>query len=178
MQLEHFGLFVLLVGLQPVSPAQQQSRMTTEGANLFAARLESQNVVPPSSSSGSGTGVFVLSSRDRRPMLVYQLTYATLSSPVVRSINLRDFGVGKEGAVVHVMCGIETQKCPSGSDGTVHGQWSADERSMPLTPNLLTELANRRIYVEVETARGKEIRSQLGANPFMVMAEEAQVDLH
>jgi hypothetical protein len=43
---------------------------------------------------------------------------------------------------------------------------------------MLTELANRRIYVEIETARGKEIRSQLGANPFMVMAEEAQVDLH
>jgi hypothetical protein len=146
-------------------------------STFLAAHLKASNVVPPSKSSGSGSGVFVFSAKDHQSALSYQLSYATLTSPEVRSITLKNFGAGKEGSVVHVICGVEGKKCPTGTDATLHGSWSSEDARMPLTKPLWTELANRRIYVEVETAKGKEIRSQLGANPFMVMAEEGLADL-
>ena len=152
--------------------------MKTSRITFLAARLEASNVVPPSESPGSGTAVFLFSEQDRRSTLAYQLTYATLASPDVRSITLRNFGTGKEGRIVHVICGQESQKCHDAADSTLRGSWSSEDSRMPLTPDLWAELANRRIYIEIETARGKEIRSQLGASPFMVMAREAQVDLH
>jgi hypothetical protein len=172
---ESCSLFLPLIA--SVAAAAAQTRQMP-GQRLFAARLESTYVVPSSKSRGSGTGVFILSADSGRPvMLRYRLTYALLSSPEVRSITLRNFGAGKEGEVVHALCGLTAERCASGTDGTVQGQWSSADSQAPLNPQMLTELANRRIYVEVETALGKEIRSQLATSPFMIRAEEAQVSL-
>ena len=144
---------------------------------LFAARLEGQNVVPRSDSPGSGTGIFVLSTGNERATIRYQLVYAGLSSPDVRSSVIRNFGAGKNGDVVYAICGPETEKCPSGQDGSVRGHWTTDESRYGLTPNVLAELANRRLYVEIETAAGREIRSQLAASPFMVVQQEGIAEL-
>jgi len=168
---------VLTIFALPCALPAQEPPVRHSTSTLLAAHLEASNVVPPSNSSGSGTGVFVFSAKDRQSALSYQLSYATLTSPEVRSITLNNFGAGKEGKVVHVICGEEAKKCPTGTDGTLRGSWSSEDAGMPLTKPLWTELANRRIYVEVETAKGKEIRSQLGANPFMVMAQEGLADL-
>jgi len=169
---------LMLVAMSlPCGLAAQEPPMTHSRSTLLAARIDASNVVTPSKSSGSGTGVFVFSAKDRQSALSYQLSYATLTSPEVRSITLKNFGAGKDGLVVHVICGEEAKKCPTGTDGTLRGSWSSQDSRPPLTEPLWTELANRRIYVEVETANGKEIRSQLGANPFMVMAKEGLADL-
>src|SRR5262249_39520813 len=150
--------------------------MNMSATSFLAARLEPQNVVPPSKSTGSGTGVFFLAADGHRLTLTYRLTYASLSDPNVRSIALRNFGAGKEGAVVHRVCGEGAERCPEGRDATLTGSWTS-EQSPPLTPALVPELANRRVYVEIETGAGKEIRAQLSANPFMMMAREAGIEL-
>src|SRR2546426_1065209 len=176
MKLMRLFSLISIVAMTCPSVAQEPP-MKTSRMTFLAARLEASNVVPPSESSGSGTAVFLFSEQDRKSTLAYQLTYATLASPDVRSITLRNFGTGKEGQIVHVICGPESQNCPEGTDATLRGTWSSEDSRMPLTPDLWTELANRRIYIEIETARGKEIRSQLEASPFMAMPRERQVDL-
>src|SRR5437899_7591698 len=119
--------------LKPAMPTISHDR-------LFAARLEAQYVAPPGSSTGSGTGIFVLTTSDRRPVINYQLVYAGLLSPEVRSITVRNFGAGKNGEIVHTICGREREKCPSGVDGTIRDRWTEDGSPSGLAPNLLTEL--------------------------------------
>jgi hypothetical protein len=169
--------FAIIVLASPCDLRPQEPPMSHSRSSFLAARLEASNVVPPSTSPGSGSGVFVFSAKGHQSALSYQLSYATLASPEVRSITLNNFGAGKDGKVVHVICGEEAKKCPTGTDATLRGVWSSEDARLPLTELLWTELANRRIYIEIQTAKGKEIRSQLGANPFMVMAQEGLADL-
>lgn len=117
-----FVAFALAV---PCVARAQEPPMTHPRSTFLAARLEAKNVVPPSVSSGSGTGVFVFLAKGREATVSYQLSYATLLSPEVRSILLRNFGAGKEGRVVHVVCGEGAKSCPAGTDGTLRGSWSA-----------------------------------------------------
>jgi len=94
------------------------------------------------------------------------LTYASLRSPDIRSVALRNFSAGGNGKVVHVICGEGNAACAPGAARTLAGSW--DERSqLPLTPGLVSELTAQRIYVEVLTGRGPELRAQLEPQPFM-----------
>jgi hypothetical protein len=168
------ALAALLVSPPTGAPAQSMRMPST---TFLAARLEPQNVVPPRAGAGSGTGVFVFDGAGQQFALRYRLTYATLASPDVRSVLLRNFGAGKEGAIVHRMCGEGAPPCPAGNDATLSGRWTSGDTPLPLTAALITELANRRIYAEVTTAAGKEIRGQLAGNPFMSIPREAAVSL-
>src|SRR5262249_56393180 len=71
--------------------------MNMSATSFLAARLEPPNVGPPSKSTGSGTGVFVLAADGNRLTLTYRLTYASLSDPNGRSLAFRTFRAGQEG---------------------------------------------------------------------------------
>jgi hypothetical protein len=144
-----------------------QTGMAMPATTLLAAQLDSAQVTGGGSSRASGTGAFLLD--PVRRTLAFQLTYQGLESGPARSIALRNFGRGRDGEAVRMLCGDGGPACPGGSSATLEADVAPDDRR-PLDNALIGEFDSERIYVEIVGGDGKpEIRGQLAPNGAMVM---------
>jgi hypothetical protein len=121
---------------------------------LFIARLRAADG-PRGTPTPTGTGAFVLEVRDRLSTLRWELTYDGLDAPPA-AIHLRNTGEGSAGGrVVQTLCGEDAdgrgpRACPPAAGATLSGTWTS---ASGLTPELVREVAARRVYVEVRTGR-------------------------
>jgi len=166
------GLALLLAGANMIgssnySPAQSASAgMAMPTKTLLLAQLDAKQVVGGSSSDATGTGAFVLDPGHHA--LTYSLTYQGLESGAAKSINLYNFGKGKEGKAVMMLCDSRTRPCPNTPSATISGSLErADDRA--LDNKLIGEFDSGRVYVEIVGGNQKpEIRGQLAPNSAMV----------
>jgi hypothetical protein len=123
---------------------------------LLVAQLDAEQVVSQSSSGATGTGAFLLDPVQH--MLAYSLTYQGLEAGGANSIALYNFGKGKNGEAVGMLCGTGTQPCPNGTSASISGRFeNADGSALDNTL-----IGAERVYVEIVGGNGKpEIRGQL-----------------
>jgi hypothetical protein len=135
-------------------------------STLLVALLDARQVVGGSSSSATGTGTFLLDPAQHS--MEYRLTYQGLVSGNAKSIGLYNFGQGKNGEPIKLLCGADSQPCPNGNSATISGRFERGD-SRALDNALIREFDTARVYVEIVGADGKpEIRGQLGPNTAMV----------
>jgi hypothetical protein len=135
------------------------------GTTLFLAQIDAAHVVPPGNSAGSATGAFLVNPAKRS--IDYELTFHALQRPPQR-IELHNFDVGGNGALIRTICGGDAPKCPDADSASLAGTWDG-RGPVALDQELLGELASGRVYVEIVGGDGKpEIRGQLEANNAMV----------
>jgi CHRD domain len=164
----------LLVGSADFAAGQHES-MKMSMNTLFVAQLDAKQVVGGSISTATGTGAFLLDRTQRT--LGYNLTYEGLASGGAQSVAIYNFGQGKNGEVVKVLCGADARPCPDGPSATISGRLEQGD-GRPLDNNLLGEFASERTYVEIVGKDGKpEIRGQLSPNSAMVMVTNYTVNL-
>lgn len=165
---------VALIG--PVDfAAAQHAGMKMAKNTLLVAQLDAKQVVGGSKSTATGTGAFLLDAAQRT--LMFNLTYEGLASASPKSIALYNFGQGKNGEVVKLLCGADGRPCPNAASATISGRLDRGD-GRELDNNLLGEFAAERIYVEIVGADGKpEIRGQLSPNSAMVMVSNYTVNL-
>jgi hypothetical protein len=155
--------------------AAQHAGMKMSETTLLVARLDAKQVVGGSASSATGTGAFLLDAAQQT--LAYDLTYQGLEGGGAKSIALHNFGAGKNGEVVKVLCGMDAQQCPSGPFATITGRFERDDKR-PLDNNLIGEFDSQRVYVEIVGGDGKpEVRGQLSPNVAMVPVSNFTVRL-
>jgi len=162
----------LLVGSADFAEAQHEG-MKMSMNTLFVAQLDAKQVVGGSTSTATatGTGAFLLDRTQRT--LEFNLTYEGLASGGAQNIAIHNFGQGKNGEVVTVLCGGDARPCLDGPSATI-----SDRLGRPLDSNLLGEFASERTYVEIVGRDGKpEIRGQLSPNSAMVKVTNYTVHL-
>jgi hypothetical protein len=140
--------------------------MSHGGAVLFLARATADKVVPPGASSASATGAFVVDPAKRT--VSYDLTFHGLEFGPPESIELRNFGMGGNGALILALCGGGGPSCPSLPSASLTGTWDG-QGGATLDNQLLGEFASARVYLQIVGGDGKaEIRGQLEPNGAMV----------
>jgi len=141
--------------------------MAMPATTLLLAQLDAAQVADGSASRASGTGAFLLDPTARS--LSFQLTYAGLENGPPRSIALHNFGRGRNGETVRVLCGAGAPACPASPSATIVAD-AATDNGKPLDNALIGEFDSERVYVEIVGGDGKpEIRGQLAPNGAMVM---------
>lgn len=146
--------------------AAQHAGMKMSETTLLVARLDAKQVVGGSASSATGTGAFLLDPAQQT--LAYDLTYQGLEAGGAKSIALHNFGAGKNGEMVKVLCGLDAPPCPADPSATITGRFERDDKR-PLDSDLKGEFFSQRIYVEIVGGDGKpEVRGQLAPNIAMV----------
>jgi CHRD domain len=165
-----FGLMLtmaILIGPADFSAAQHAGMgMTMPMNTLLVVQLDAKQVAGGSSSSATGTGTLLLDPVQHT--LAYNLTYQGLEAGSPSSIALYNFGRGKAGKILKVLCGSGSRPCPGGPSATISGRLERSD-DFPLDNNLIGEFDSGRVYVEIVGGNGKpEIRGQLGANGAMV----------
>jgi len=166
------GLGLLLVvsnmiGSSDYAAAQNAGKgMEMSATTLLVAQLDAKQVVGASSSHATGMGAFLLDPVQHT--LAYGLTYEGLQAGPPKRIALFNFGKGKNGEVVKVLCGADAQPCPSSNSATISGRFEGgNERAFDY--HLIGEFDSQRVYVEVIGGNGEpEIRGQLAPNSAMV----------
>ena len=163
----HSVALVILIGSAKLAFAQSGGTgMAMPATTLLVAQLDAKQVVGGRASSATGTGAFLLDPAGRT--LEYSLTYQGLEAGSASSVALYNFGKGKTGEAVKVICGAGAPPCPSSSFATLTGRFER-EQGRPLDNHLIGEFDSERVYVEIVGGGGKpEIRGQLGANSAMV----------
>jgi hypothetical protein len=165
---------VILIGSANVAAAQHDGMKMAKNT-LFVAQLDAKQVVGGSGSSATGTAAFLLDAAQRT--LMFNLTYEGLASGGPKSIALYNFGQGKNGEIVRVLCGADGKPCPNAASATLSGSLDRGD-GRELDNNLLGEFGSERIYVEIVGGDGKpEIRGQLSPNSAMVMVSNYIVNL-
>ncbi len=155
--------------------AAQHAGMKMAANTLLVAQLDAKQVVGGSGSTATGTGAFLLDPAQRT--LMFDLTYEGLASGSPKSIALYNFGQGKNGEAVKVLCGADALPCPNAASATISGRLERGD-GRELDNNLLGEFGSERVYVEIVGADGKpEIRGQLAPNSAMVMVSNFVVNL-
>jgi hypothetical protein len=160
-------LFIMtLAGCGHRAPAQNTGAgMAMPASTLLVAQLDAKQVAGGSGSAATGTGAFVLDPVQHT--LTYSVTYQGLQAGGAKSIALANFGKGRNGDVIRMLCG-DGQPCPAGASATVSGRWERDDRRALDNP-LIGEFDSGRIYVVVTGGNGEqEIRGQLAPNDAMV----------
>jgi len=159
-----------------VNPAgAQHAGMKMPSNTLLVAQLDAKQVAGGSGSTATGTAAFLLDPEQRT--LTFDLTYEGLASGSPKSIALYNFGPGKNGEAVKVLCGADRQPCPNAASATITGRLERGD-GRALDNNLLGEFGSERVYVEIVGADGKpEIRGQLSPNSAMVMVSNYVVNL-
>jgi hypothetical protein len=157
----------LLINTAELSAAQHTHGMDMPTTTLLVAQLDGKQVVGNSSSSATGTGAFLL--EPLQHVVTYHLSYQGLEAGGARSIALHNFGKGKNGAIVKLLCGAGAQPCPKSSGATISGRFARGD-ARALDNQLIGEFDSERVYVEIIGGNGKaEIRGQLAPNGAMVM---------
>jgi hypothetical protein len=156
------ALTVALAQDRPPAPMA----MSHGGATLFLAQARAAKVVPPSASSATATGAFLVD--PARGSVAYEITFHGLENGPPRSIALHNFGAGANGAVIYRICG-DDRPCPDLASATLTGTWESGRGSATLDGKLLGEIASARVYLEIVGGNGKgEVRGQLEPNGAMV----------
>lgn len=162
------SLFItIILGLQGASAHAQKGGMgvAMPMQTLLVAQLDAGQVVVGSSSHATGTGVFLLDPHTRG--LRYNITYQGLDGSAGR-ISLYNFGPGKNGESVRVICGEAAARCPAGVSATISGRLEPDA-GHAIDNRMIGEFDTGRVYVEVTGANGEPaIRGQLAPNTAMV----------
>lgn len=142
------------------------TQMAMPANTLLVAQLDSKQVVGGSSSRATGTGAFLLNQGHHA--LTYSITYQGLEAGAAKSIALYNFGEGKNGQAIKMLCGPRTQPCPSTSSATISASIDSGDESA-LNNKLIGEFDSGRIYLEIVSGNEKpEIRGQLSPNSAMV----------
>lgn len=159
-------VIVTLAGCAHRARAQNTGAgMAMPASTLLVAQLDAKQVAGGSGSAATGTGAFVLDPVQHT--LTYSLTYQGLQAGGAKSIALANFGKGRNGDVIRMLCG-DGQPCPAGASATLSGRWEGDDRHT-LDNHLIGEFDSGRIYVVVTGGNGEqEIRGQLAPNDAMV----------
>lgn len=157
----------ICIGSPQFAASQNQGMaMGMATTTLLVAQLDAKQVVGGSSSSGTGTGAFLLD--PAKHSMEYSLTYQGLESGSAKSIGLYNFGRGKNGEPIKLLCGADVQPCPTGNSATISGRFERGD-TRALDNALIGEFDSERVYVEIVGADGRpEIRGQLGPNTAMV----------
>jgi len=143
-------------------PRPAQTTVHHGGPTLFVAQAEGAKTVPPSNSAATATGAFLVD--PQRRTMRYDFTFHGLERGAPKTIALYNFGPGRNGERVHVMCGAGASACPDAASGNVTGTWEGR-----IDNRLLGEIASSRIYVQVDGGDGRaELRAQLEPNSAMV----------
>src|SRR5262249_19036920 len=120
------GLILFLIAvvlISPVNHATSQSKappMAMPTDTLLVAQLNAKEVVGGSSSHATGTGAFLLNPVEHT--LSYSLTYEGLQAGGPKSIVLANFGRGKNGETVEILCGPGAEPCPGSDSATISGR--------------------------------------------------------
>ncbi len=155
--------------------AAQHAGMKMARNTLLVAQLDAKQVVGGSSSTATGTGAFLLDPEERT--LTFDFTYEGLASGSPKSIALYNFGQGRNGELVKVLCGADGRPCPNTASATITGRLERGS-GREIDNNLLGEFGSERVYVEIVGADGKpEIRGELSPNSAMVMVSNYVVNL-
>ena len=163
-----------LIGFANLAAAQHMG-MNMASKVLLVAQLDAKQVVGGSGSTATGTGAFLLDPAQRT--IMFNLTYEGLASAGPKSIALHNFGAGRNGEVVKVLCGEDARPCPKAASATISGSIGRDD-GRELDNRLLGEFGSERVYVEIDGADGKpEIRGQLSPNSAMVKVSNYVVTL-
>jgi hypothetical protein len=173
MKTSYSILFLLLTPVligSAVATAQSKAPptppMLMPANTLLVAQLNAKEVVGGSSSHGTGTGAFLLNPVEHT--LTFSLTYEGLRAGGSKSIVLGNFGRGKNGETVEILCGSGAEPCPGGDSATISGRLER-RAGRSLDNHLIGEFDSQRIYVEIIGANGEgEIRGQLAPNGAMV----------
>jgi hypothetical protein len=132
---------------------------------LLVAQLDARQVVGGSQSHATATGAFLLDPRAHG--LTYTVTYQGLDNGA-GSIGLYNFGPGRNGEAVRIICGRGAAPCPAGGSATISGRLEPDT-ARAIDDRLIGEFDDGRIYMEVADANGvPQIRGQLAPNIAMV----------
>ena len=139
----------------PSGEIRGQLKSLSAGETGFTAKMAGTNEVPSNSSSGTGTGVFVLNSAGDD--LTFDITVTGLSGAITAS-HFHHESVGVSGLAVRTITS-------SFINNTASGEWKKTD-SESLTPSLVTELNAGRIYVNAHTSSNSagEIRGQLNSD--------------
>jgi len=167
--------FAFLIGSVHFAASQDSSMggMSMAANTLFIAQLDAKQVVGGSASSATGTGAFML---DKKRMVQYRLTYQGLDTPA-KSIALYNFGKGRNGQAIKVLCGPGAEPCPPGNAATISGSFERGD-SRAIDNALVGEFDSARVYVEIVGGNDKpQIRGQLEHNGAMVMVADYTVNL-
>lgn len=122
----------------------------------FTVDLNSAQEVPGNASTGSGTGVFVLSA-DRTEMR-YEIAYQGLTGTLSAGGHVHTGAVGVSGGVVRAIA-----KSGDPAADVLRDTWKVTDSSQPLTAALIDSAVAGRLYVNLHTSAnpGGEIRGQL-----------------
>src|SRR4051812_31510654 len=119
-----FSLLVaagLVLPLRTATAQHDHGGMGMADKVLLLAQLDGQQVVPATTSKATATGAFQLDPRHRS--LEYRLTYQGLEGGAPQLIALYNFGRGKDGERVAVLCGDTADNaCPQRDSATISGQ--------------------------------------------------------
>jgi hypothetical protein len=163
------GLFVALIlfAFETSALAQQAGMgMGMPKNTLLVAQLDAGQVVGGSQSHATATGAFLLDPAAHG--LTYTVTYQGLGANGAGSIGLYNFGPGRNGEAVRMICGNGAAPCPAGGSATISGRLEPDA-GRAIDDRLIGEFDNGRVYIEVADANGvPEIRGQLAPNIAMV----------
>jgi len=122
----------------------------------FTVDFDGAQEVPPVTTSGGGTGVFVLS--PDRSSMTYTITYRDLSGTLTAGGHVHTGAIGQNGAVVKSLAN-------SGDPASAFltGTWPSSDLTQPLSANLIDSLIAGKFYANFHTAAhpGGEIRGQL-----------------
>jgi len=129
---------------------------------LLVAQLAGEQVATGSDSKATGTGAFQID--PVRRTFEFQLTYQGLEHGPPQSIALYNFGRGKVGEPVYVLCVAPTNPCPRTTSDTIAKRVGRNE-GPKIDNKLLGEFLSERVYVEIIGSDGTpEIRGQLEPN--------------
>jgi hypothetical protein len=122
----------------------------------FTVDYDGAQEVPPVTTTGGGTGAFVLS--PDRSSMTYTITYRDLSGTLTAGGHVHTGAIGQNGAVVK---SIANSGNPASA--LLTGTWSSSDGTEPLTASLIDSLIAGKLYSNFHTAAnpGGEIRGQL-----------------
>jgi hypothetical protein len=139
------------------SPAGEIRGQVTLATSLhFTVDLSGAQEVPANASTGTGTGVFVLTSD--RTQMDYAVAYQGLSGVLTAGGHVHVGAPGANGGVVRAIA-----KAGDSASSVVQDSWKATDSSQPLTSALVDSAIAGKLYVNFHTAAnpGGQIRGQI-----------------
>jgi hypothetical protein len=122
----------------------------------FTVDLSSAQEVPPNASTGTGTGVFVLSTD--RTQMDYAVAYQGLTGVLTAGGHVHVGAPGANGGIVRAIA-----KAGDSASSVVRDSWKSTDSVQPLTSALVDSAIAGKLYVNFHTAAnpGGQIRGQL-----------------
>jgi hypothetical protein len=160
------AVFIVATSASVALAQHSDMGMAMSKDTLLLAQLNAAQVAGGSQSQATGTGAFIFNPTGHS--LNYSITYEGLGGVGAGSVGLYNFGPGKNGEPVRMICGKGAPACPAGGSATIAGQLAA-AAGPAIDDRLIGEFDNGRVYVEVTDSNGlPQIRGQLEPNTAMV----------